>query len=437
MSDYSIFSLLTAIFGFAVSAVLFFSPERNWKTNFYLGLCFSIISYRSLGMFLIQNRLLDNNFLAGSVSFIYYLIPPAYYLYLKRVVKDEQDFDRKDMWHLLVPVMALALLLYYYFAGFIKTGVWQLPVYKSKFDDPVPFPMFLQMGHHAIIITIITCVYIVMSWILRFKYLSKTPSEHTQRKIVRNWIDSLLLISTLLTSVLLVAVLINWVSDTTLLNLDIPRLNFIRSLILIFFFTRVIIKRDLLFGMPSIRTQLPDIEIIGHINSNTSITSNTAAVVNNNSVQAHPGRNLTTKDNSVYIDDMGWVKKLEPEIPGENSLNLEQDKVNFYIEQINKLMESEPYVNPDFDMKYISSNLQIPHYHIEYIFRYYNKYNFNEYRNLLRVKHVLRDLDSGFHEKQTIESLGISAGFSSRSSFFRVFKSFTGKTPKQYVDELA
>jgi AraC-like DNA-binding protein len=436
MSDFSLFSLLTAILGFAVSAVLFFSPERNWRTNFYLGLCFSIISYRSMGMFLIQNHLLQNNFLAGSVSFIYYLIPPAYYLYIKRVVKDEQDFSRNDMWHLLIPILAFAMLIYYYFAGFIQTGVWRLPIFNTKFDDPVPFPLYLQMGQHAIIITCITMVYLIMSWSLRIKYLKKQQAEHTQRKVVRNWIDSLLITSTILSTILFIAVIINWVSNKTILNLDIPRLNLLRSIVLIFFFTRVIIKRDLLFGMPSINTKLPDIELIGHTLTDTSITSKTTAVVNNNQVQAQPGRNYQEKNNTVYIDDMGWVKKLELETPGEGSLNIEQDKVNFYIEQINKLMESEPFVNPDFDMKYISSNLQIPHYHIEYIFRYYNKYNFNEYRNLLRVKHVLRDLGSGFHEHHTIESLGIKAGFSSRSSFFRVFKSFTGKTPKQYVEDL-
>lgn len=436
MSDYSLINLVTAILGFAVSAILFFSPERNWKTNFYLALCFTIISYRSTSIFLIQNHLLSNSYLAGSASFLYYLIAPAYYLYVRRVVKDEQDFELKDMYHLIIPFAAFILLLYYYFAGFIQTGSWSLPVFRTRFKDPVPFPLYLQMGQHAIIITSVTVVYIAMSWRLRFKYLKKEPQEHTQTKIVRNWLDLFLIISTLLTVILLIAVIVNWISDKMLFNLDIPRLNFIRSLVLIFFFTRVIIKRDLLFGLPSIRTKLPDIESLGIKNQNTSITTNTNTVAIEHQALETPKRDDHAKDSTVYIDDLGWVKKEEPESPAEGGLNIEQDKVNFYIEQINKLMESKPYLNPDFDMKYISTQLQIPHYHVEYLFRYYNKYNFNEYRNLLRVRHVLKDLESGMHESQTIESIGALAGFSSRSSFFRVFKSFTGKTPKQFIEEL-
>lgn len=464
MSDFSVLNLITAIIGFAVSAILFYSPERNWKTNFFLGICFAIVSYRSICVFLIQNQLVENNFLIGNVSFLFYFIPPAYYLYFKKVVYDQQSFENRDLWHLVIPVLATLLLIYYFFAGFIINGTWRLPVHNNIFEKQSPFPLYVQMGHHALAIAILSVFYLFKSWKIRLKHLRKSKDEHSQKKKIRVWIDTLLIICTTLCILLLVSVVVNWTLGYKLFKLDLKQLMLARNLVLIYLFTRVIINKDLLFGIPTIQTTLPDIDriqseeiknLVPESDSNTVSESEfeyktdaapTSKIEQESSEEEIEKETIiSTKENimtstakkkpAVYFDDYGWVKKHEPQQHSENILNIEYDKVNLYIEQINQLMDKEPFVDPNFDMKYISSTLQIPHYHVEYVFRYYNKYNFNEFRNLLRVRHVLKDLQLGVYEFQTIESLGTKAGFSSRSSFFRVFKSVTGKTPKQYVED--
>lgn len=58
--------------------------------------------------------------------------------------------------------------------------------------------------------------------------------------------------------------------------------------------------------------------------------------------------------------------------------------------------------------------------------------HFSDYINGLRVekvKHFLRDKE---FSEYTILSIGLEAGFNSKSVFYKVFKDFTGETPKQW-----
>ena len=59
---------------------------------------------------------------------------------------------------------------------------------------------------------------------------------------------------------------------------------------------------------------------------------------------------------------------------------------------------------------------------------------FNELINGLRVEELKRQLADPAESRDLLD-LGLAAGFSSKSSFNRVFKAFTGKTPSQFREE--
>ncbi len=59
--------------------------------------------------------------------------------------------------------------------------------------------------------------------------------------------------------------------------------------------------------------------------------------------------------------------------------------------------------------------------------------SFNEFINTYRIEEVKRRMTAGDAEHLTILALALDAGFSSKTTFNRVFKEQTGKTPKEYV----
>lgn len=431
---WSILNLLTAILGFVVFGVLLFSPRQNRFVNLFLGGSFVVIAYRSLSIYLVTEGIVDNTFLMGYVSFAYYFIPTGVYLYVRSVVYDEQSLKKSDWIHFLVPSLSVLLLVYYIVSSYIVNRRIKLHVNQGIFNNITDFAIYVQPGYHALLIFALCAIYTALSWQLVYKKLRKKSGEHPQIQKIRTWVLTLLITFSILLIVLFLGVILKLV-----LNIDLTfnfNVDIIRSIVLLYIFTRVLFKTDLLYGIPNLKTQLPVIDNLPTSIDNDNLNDNSNKIIIEE-VETNDIEGL--QESSLFFDEFGWIhfENLNDLNKGEHnppSNTIEKDKVVNYIIRINKYLATEPYTNVDFDIKFISKELQAPLYHIEYLFRYYNKYSFSEFRNLMRVNYVVKKLESGTSQNYTIEAIGLNAGFNSRSSFFRVFKAVTGKTPKQAIE---
>lgn len=93
----------------------------------------------------------------------------------------------------------------------------------------------------------------------------------------------------------------------------------------------------------------------------------------------------------------------------------------------------KPYLNPDLSMQMLSDVLHVPKHQLTEVLNTDIGKNFFQFVNEYRVEAVKRFLE---RKKQpwSVEAIGYECGFNSKSTFFTVFKSFTGKTPIQYRD---
>ncbi len=72
----------------------------------------------------------------------------------------------------------------------------------------------------------------------------------------------------------------------------------------------------------------------------------------------------------------------------------------------------------------------------EVINTFYNK-SFTDYVNCLRVNHIQLKFKKGDYISRSFEGIAQDAGFTSRATFLRAFKKFTGVTPSFYIQELS
>jgi AraC-like DNA-binding protein len=100
--------------------------------------------------------------------------------------------------------------------------------------------------------------------------------------------------------------------------------------------------------------------------------------------------------------------------------------------RIIKYFETEkPYLNPELSMDFLSESLKIPKHHLTEVLNVEIGKNFFQFVNEYRVEAVkVQLMDS--RNLYSIEAIGYDCGFSSKSSFFTVFKKLTGKTPQEY-----
>ncbi len=125
----------------------------------------------------------------------------------------------------------------------------------------------------------------------------------------------------------------------------------------------------------------------------------------------------------------------EPQTPYKNS-NLTSEVKEKIKEKVILYFEKEKaYLNPDLNMDLLSDYLKIQKYQITEVLNTEIGMNFFQFVNHYRVnavKTMLTDPKNNF----SIEAIGYECGFSSKSSFYTVFKSITGETPVSYRNKI-
>jgi AraC-like DNA-binding protein len=97
--------------------------------------------------------------------------------------------------------------------------------------------------------------------------------------------------------------------------------------------------------------------------------------------------------------------------------------------------KERPYLNTELSMQMLSDHLNIPKHHLTEVLNQVLGRNFYQFVNEYRVNAV-KEMLSKKNQPWSMEAIGYECGFNSKSTFFTVFKSITGKTPLQYREEL-
>src|SRR5690606_15546249 len=118
----------------------------------------------------------------------------------------------------------------------------------------------------------------------------------------------------------------------------------------------------------------------------------------------------------------------------KNDIQKEDEKIEAWrshIQKIEKYMLCLPYLQDDFDIKKMSSDVDIPRYVLNEFFTEYYKETFAKKVNFLRIAHACTVLSSD-HYELNIDELWKQCGFRSRASFYRNFSQVQGCTPLEY-----
>ena len=101
------------------------------------------------------------------------------------------------------------------------------------------------------------------------------------------------------------------------------------------------------------------------------------------------------------------------------------------------LHKEKPFLDPEFDMADLSKAVGADSKVVSFACKLLLHKKFTDLRSQLRIEHAKKLLSNGVTENVTIDAIGISAGFKSRSTFYEAFKAETGMTPSQYLENLA
>jgi len=93
------------------------------------------------------------------------------------------------------------------------------------------------------------------------------------------------------------------------------------------------------------------------------------------------------------------------------------------------------YSNPKANVKQLASIIDVNPNYISQIINTELGQNFKEFLNQYRIAESLNRLDSPNFKHLSIEGIGYSVGFGSKSTFYQAFKKVMNQTPKAYKDK--
>lgn len=112
---------------------------------------------------------------------------------------------------------------------------------------------------------------------------------------------------------------------------------------------------------------------------------------------------------------------------------LPEVKVNSLLDNLLSYMENEkPYLSAKLNISDVSMKLDCTKIELSQLLNNHLNVNFSNFINTYRVNEIKHRLNQDNLSKYTLKALSEQCGFSSKTTFYRVFKNVTGMTPLEY-----
>jgi AraC-like DNA-binding protein len=152
--------------------------------------------------------------------------------------------------------------------------------------------------------------------------------------------------------------------------------------------------------------------------------------------QIQPGMNKETVQEEMQEAEVIELPKTDVEKPKYQKTGLPANKIEEIITKVISEMElGKIYRAPELTLQQLADKLEYPSYQVSQAINDGLKKNFYDLVNGYRVEEAKRLLMNPKSRNYTILSVGLDAGFNSKTTFNTVFKKFTGMTPSDYREK--
>ncbi len=372
----ALLSFAVLVIGCIVASIILYKHKDLASRLFALSL-FSL-NYTVLLIFLMESRyILYVPFLFRTGVLSYYLIAPAFYLYLVFVLKKRKRLQWKDAVHTILPIFYLVD----YMPFLLRSSQYKLQLIHSIINNDGKG--ILNFGEswimppkfHFLAPNILAIVYMFFAARILFQYY-RFSVEHNKKLGILRWLTTATTLYFLLEA------------SSLFIFLFIPNNQWILTsiCILLMYFTMSLI----LFSEPYLLY----------------------------------GRYL----NATYSDGETSKKPRQLNLPNEKIHELKAHFENY----INK----EHYLNQQTNLKLVASQLNTQPYVLSTFINQVYQMHFNDLINQHRIKYIEEGLINEKWSSLTLEAIAEKAGFNNRITFLTAFKKFTGITPTQYIKNI-
>ena len=368
----------TGLFGIITSFIISTRFKSNRAINIYLVILLLFISLRfiTFGYYAFHNLNNANYPLMPFFSSSF----PCVYLYFKNLIENKKRFQWRELSHFIFPI-SLALL-----------------TTQSSYLTPLFRPF-----SHALFAIILIYYLAITYYLLKTKLWNKKATIvpiKKQNTVLKNWSLFFFVVCVLLLMRVAVFIVINLYFHQYSFTGDYLYLSVIIAWV---FFIKILATPEILYGYSFFIEKIQEQRTI----------------------------DLTLKNI--------WTLDKTLEISNAQDLELSKtlfNKTAFYIKLIEKSALKEHQLRKStLNISGFANELKIPKSHLTYIFKYYSKLTFSEFKTVVRILDAIDLIETNYLYANTLDSLAVKVGFITYNTFFVSFKDITGVTPRIYGQE--
>lgn len=135
-----------------------------------------------------------------------------------------------------------------------------------------------------------------------------------------------------------------------------------------------------------------------------------------------------------------WKLELKDEVVGKRYEGIQEKMGGLLKDYIRRIEEAafrtELFRRPGLTVEEFAEEIDIPAFHMAYIFRYHAQVTFQDFKKIIQINDAIELMKSGYMKEHTMESLATKVGFASYNPFFVSFRNITGMSPQQYHKSL-
>lgn len=399
-SLFFIFILIASSIGFIVSMILLFGQSiSTLGSKLLAGILLSMVITASGNSLALTDFYLQYPHYFKIFNWVTFCIGPLTYLYIRTVLNQSYRLFKKDLL-LFIPALSYQIHRLSYDLLPIQE---KLILVKRAIENRIEFVNepegLLPPGWIAIyrvtvlLVSIIAAFYLLINWHKKI-YTQGLQIERNKQIYQFLWVAITLLFSG--TIIVFIFTFIQVFSG-----------YFMARLIVFSVALEIILICAYLFAQPKILYGM-----IGWIQLNEPIRS----IENSTS-------NSTPVDEESE-DDVSYISYHN----GKNILTSIE----------NHFLQNHPFTTIGYCLSDLSREINVPAYLVSAVINQEFDKNFNEFINDARIQYIstMRENDENF-DKYSIEYIGTSLGFGSRTSFITAVKKRTGLLPKEYLASMS
>lgn len=346
-------------------------------------------------------------------SFIYYLIPPAAFLYVKTIARDEEYLRKWDYLHFLPGALHFLELIPYHLQ---PLHVKQDIVTQALADQSLIYAFnegLLPAYWHHILRSLLGFVYglAMFSNVFKIKQMGKSKAGIPISTIRWLFVFSGMILSTSI--VVVTASLLKVYFDISVFQF------YTLGVCIIFMFSLyyMYFHPEILYGVP---------RITGGI-SNKMLSTRLSPTMPSNENQVEPansqidivpsfGSPMEYKTSSLVAkSDFSYLRHYQP-------------KLEEYLE------ERKPFLQGGYSIRDMSEDTGIPQHHLSALLNKIYGARFNDFVNEYRIEFLAQKIATGEYQNLSMDGIAEQAGFGSRSTLFNSIKKLKGVSPTDFFN---